>query len=306
MEFQGDDATRAVFPSILGHLRHQGVRCNRWYGSKRSICRGEVLARYAIEYGIVTHGEICATPEERMLVTEATLNPKANHEKMTPIMFETVNAPVFYVAIQAYATGYTPGIILDADDSVSHTVTTYEGYCLPNTVLRLDWVGRILLIMFEIIFQNENEFENKILNYEYKYSIGDNFNGLLCPLPIPTPAPCLTTLNFIASRIGLRGKLVLKGVFDIVYGEYCFDYDLDDGCKCGLNEKFIISVCFLFSFSFCTRQSDSSDSSNNNNENISTKLPQVEGEGERESLHNNRTTARLCGVLSFAFCLIVF
>jgi len=76
---------------------------------------------------------------------EASLNPKANREKMTEIMFEKFHVGGMYVANSAccslLASGRTTGIVLDSGDSVTHVVPNYESYALPHAAYRLNHAG---------------------------------------------------------------------------------------------------------------------------------------------------------------------
>ena len=155
--FAGDDAPRSVFSTVVGRPKVPGIMVGLdqkevYVGEEAQQKRGVLKIETPIEHGIVTnwddmekvwhhtlYSELRVSPEEHpILMTEASLNPKLNREKMTQIMFETFNVPCLYVNVQAvlalYSSGRTTGVVLDSGEGISHTVPIYEGYAIPHAI----------------------------------------------------------------------------------------------------------------------------------------------------------------------------
>ena len=111
--FAGEDAPRAVFPSIVGHHKEGRFSSRLKYnfvGDHAHVLRRILSIKYPIERGIITnwddmeriwhhtfYNELFLEPMEHpVLLTETSLNPKANREKMAEIMFETFKTPAMF------------------------------------------------------------------------------------------------------------------------------------------------------------------------------------------------------------------
>eukprot|EP01083_Nonionella_stella_P136864 416628_1 len=155
--FAGDDAPRAVFPTIVGRPRHHGggggmAQKDAYVGDEAQSKRGILSTKYPIEHGVVTswddtekiwhhtfYNELRIQPEEHsVLMTERVLNNIWCREKMTQISFETFNVPGFYVAVHnvlsLFASGRVTGVVIDSGDGITTVVPIYEGHALTYAV----------------------------------------------------------------------------------------------------------------------------------------------------------------------------
>lgn len=167
----GDDAPRAVFPSIVGRTRIAGVQLgvdqkDSFVGDEARSKSDMLNVKHPIERGVISdwddverlwhhafYNELRVAPDNHpLLFTENILNPKFIREKTTQMIFEVFNIPAFYMAAQPvlalYSSGKTTGLVIDSGDSVSSAVPIYEGYALPYSIKCMNIGGHDLTEYF--------------------------------------------------------------------------------------------------------------------------------------------------------------
>ena len=185
--FAGDDAPRAVFTTVVGRPRVPGIMVGMdqkhvFMGDEAKAKKDVLFLTNPIDQGLVVNwddlekiwhhtlfSELRVSPEEHpVMLTETSLNPKPDRERVSEIMFETFNVPFLYLHLQAVlallASGRTTGVVLDSGETISHVVPTFEGYAIPHATVKIPIGGRDLTnymrkILKErgIVFNNQSE-----------------------------------------------------------------------------------------------------------------------------------------------------
>ena len=142
--FAGDEAPRVVFPTLVGRGRVQTEvhsvgdaaipRAGLLTMTYPSLDRGPDVNWEDMEaiWHHTFYNELRVAPEELpgVLLTEPPLNPRANRERMTTIMFETFNAQAMYLSNAAilalYASARTTGVVVDSGHERTYVVAVYE------------------------------------------------------------------------------------------------------------------------------------------------------------------------------------
>ncbi|XP_043307523.1 actin-like [Cervus canadensis] len=124
--FAGTEAPLAVFPTILGKLRHE-----IWHYSFYQVLH--------------------VAPEQHpLLMTEPPLSSMSSKERLSQILFETFGVPALYLANQGvlslYASGHTAGMTIESGEGMTYFVPIVDGCPLHQSTFHMDIAGQDLTL----------------------------------------------------------------------------------------------------------------------------------------------------------------
>jgi actin len=160
--FSGDKDIRVEFPSIIGKPKHKNDKSlhkDFFVGDDAIKLKDKLSLRNLNERGYISnwddfekalhhtlYNELRVSPEDQPLLLTGIgggLNGQKDREKITQIIFETINIPHFLIRLPAVLSllvqGENTGIVLDSGETVTHAVPVLNGKVLEDctTVLPL-------------------------------------------------------------------------------------------------------------------------------------------------------------------------
>ncbi|GMM51509.1 actin-related protein 2 [Starmerella bacillaris] len=199
--YGNSNAPEFTFPSIVGRpiLRAEEkingqVLKDIMVGDEANQVRSALDIKYPMDNGIVRNWEDMehlwdyafyeklgqsSFQDDKILLTEAPLNPLKNRERMVETMLEKYNFNGVYVAIQAvlalYAQGLNSGVVVDSGDGVTHIVPVYESIVLNHLIKRIDIAGRDITRQLISLLMRRGYAFNRSADFETVRQIKEKF-----------------------------------------------------------------------------------------------------------------------------------
>ena len=193
--FEGETEPKIVIPNQIGRPKLNGENKYDFYcGDDIKENREKLRLTSPIERGEVKNWDdmeiifghiLCkltdCQEEHNVLVSEPTMNPKSQKEKITQMMFETFNISGLYIANQGVLSllsyGIYNGISVDSGEGITQFVPMYDGKVLPYAINRIDFGGKDLTEYMEKLLMG------KIFPIEKEKEIAKDIKEKACYIP---------------------------------------------------------------------------------------------------------------------------
>ena len=219
--FSGENAPRAVFPTLIGTPKENKLLTDknipRIIGQEALEKIGMANVRNPIEKGVIKdwedmeiiwhhmlYNELRIAPDDHnIILTDLPSNSVENRGKMAQIMFEKFNVQGLFVCIRPilsmYSLGKTSALVLESGDDVTQIVPINEGYYFPYSITKSNLGGKLVTnflmdklkenndeILYNEIKKNAKIIKEKLcrvsLNYEEEIN-NSNINEIKYKLP---------------------------------------------------------------------------------------------------------------------------
>ena len=160
----GDENPSVIFPTCLGYFVGDTFDKDTDYKLSYPVQNG-FIKNYDDLGKILEHiftNKLKVNPKKsNILIPESANNPKENRERLIQFMFETFDIAGFYLSSQAFLTlcteGSTTGMVVGSGEGVTQFVPIYEGYTIPQAIIRMNLGGGDINNYLEKIIFKEGE-----------------------------------------------------------------------------------------------------------------------------------------------------
>lgn len=160
----GDENPSVVFPTCLGYFVGEAFGKDTEYKLSYPVQNG-FIKNYDDLGKILDHiftSKLKIDPmKSNILIPEAANTPRENRQKLIEYMFEKFEIGGFYLSSQAFLTlcteGSTTGMVLGSGEGVTQFVPIYEGYTIPQGIIRLSLGGGDVSNYLEKLIFKEGE-----------------------------------------------------------------------------------------------------------------------------------------------------